>query len=776
MKKISTLIFFLIINTISTFAQNIELSGQVKDKNTKVPVSWAVVRLYSEKDSLLLGTMTNEKGFFVLTTKPGIYKMTIEQIGYKTDTITLSVSESKFLGNFLLELSDKEIGEVVIKSSSLKSQVDRQVQYIGKREKEGASNTYEVLERVQGVSYDRFNNKIKVDNSDKILILINGLEKDPEYIKNLNPDRILKVEIIRNPSGKYAMDGYKAIVNIILKDNFRGFDVFLNNSQIIDYNSEINFIPANYTYFGVNFVNKNINLYTNYTLNFFNFQVNGDKIKIYNTGEKENYVSPSEKPNLILGSFINSFVCGFDYFLNPKNSISVEIKNSFIPRGFGKNESHYFLKEKNIDVLSQSINSNYTFTSKVYYIGNFSEKTQLTVSLFFTELTDKSKSTFIVNSILANLVETSVKKPIFDFNAELTQNLTNKLSINFGNQELLAFSKTLTFVDNSIPNDFLYQENRIRNYLYFNYKISNSFILKAGLGNELMIMNNSIDNKKIFNGWQPHIDFQYRCKEFFDVTLKYRSIADYPGLDKLNPIVKRLDINVVEMGNSSLKPAYRNNISLRMNILGGLLAFEPYYEFENNSIISYVKEFDGYDYILKWTNVAKKINLGVSTNLTIPFGKAIILQTNYNSYKQRIINNFIEKSLNGWLLSSNLLYINQKHSIVGGIIFQKNLYRDLNWMGYNSYGNDFWGIFLQKVFFKNLNIMFMTILPINFGTDYNQEIYTQMPTYEQYENVYLEILKHIVLFNVSYRFSKGKEVNKIEKREESVNLKVKKLF
>jgi hypothetical protein len=48
--------------------------------------------------------------------------------------------------------------------------------------RKGAGDTKDVLSRVKGVDYDRYNNKIKVNNEDNIIILVNGLEKDQEYI------------------------------------------------------------------------------------------------------------------------------------------------------------------------------------------------------------------------------------------------------------------------------------------------------------------------------------------------------------------------------------------------------------------------------------------------------------------------------------------------------------------------------------------------------------------------------------------------------------------
>lgn len=67
--------------------------------------------------------------------------------------------------------------------------------------REGATNTLEVLERMNGLSYDRYNRAIKVDGDSKVIMLVNGLQKNQEYIKNLSPNRIKEVEVM--PISRY---------------------------------------------------------------------------------------------------------------------------------------------------------------------------------------------------------------------------------------------------------------------------------------------------------------------------------------------------------------------------------------------------------------------------------------------------------------------------------------------------------------------------------------------------------------------------------------------
>ena len=254
----------------------IEISGQVKDNLTKKGLEFCSIAAFNSKDSLIAGSVTNDNGFFSIFLESGVYYFTMSFIGYKTDTTeTMYVTEKKFIGVFKLSQDEKLLKEFTVKSSSYDNLLDKDVQIVTEKMKAGTTNTKEVLDKMNGVDYDRYNNSIKVDNDTKVMILVDGLEKDQEYVKNLSPDRLKKIEIIRDPGGRYALEGYSSVINIILKKDYQGTELYLDQRVMLDPDAANKkyFFIQNGTSGTLNYVYNKVNLYGKYSNNYNNFNM-----------------------------------------------------------------------------------------------------------------------------------------------------------------------------------------------------------------------------------------------------------------------------------------------------------------------------------------------------------------------------------------------------------------------------------------------------------------------------------------------------------------------
>ena len=84
MKKIF-IFFILLLGT--NLAQKYEISGLVHDKETGQPLGYASIRI----DGTTNGTASNYDGQFILKLNAGNYKLIFSYVGYKTDTISISI-------------------------------------------------------------------------------------------------------------------------------------------------------------------------------------------------------------------------------------------------------------------------------------------------------------------------------------------------------------------------------------------------------------------------------------------------------------------------------------------------------------------------------------------------------------------------------------------------------------------------------------------------------------------------------------------------------------
>jgi hypothetical protein len=250
----------------------------------------------------------------------------------------------------------------------------------------------------------------------------------------------------------------------------------------------------------------------------------------------------------------------------------------------------------------------------------------------------------------------------------------------------------------------------------------------------------------------------------FNIKLKYRAESQYPTISQTDPTEVRSDYFIVQKGNPNIEPTVIHTASIKLNVMGGLLSVEPYYQFSKNYIapVGYLRSDGIFEYT--YGNLGNYQNQGVEVNLTIPFGQSVIWQNSLDLYKTKMSYQEIKNELTDWSGESQLLYINQKNGLVAGLLYQRSNNKVLSLQGYENQENDFWGLMVQKPFFKKrFNVMMMMFLPIDLGANYEQITYIETPSYKQTSTADINVLKHLFLIKLTYRFHKGKAISTLEK-------------
>ena len=155
---------------------------------------------------------------------------------------------------------NKELNEVVVKSSLLTREDDHILAIPTKEQRKHAVTGYDLLSNlmIPGVSVDRSTGSVTTPNGAATLY-IDGREVDFREIRSLRPKDISRVEYFDVPTGKYAKDAYA--INIIMKPLNNGGYTQLDASQNIgyfygDYNLISKFVTGT----------KSLNLWAGYSL------------------------------------------------------------------------------------------------------------------------------------------------------------------------------------------------------------------------------------------------------------------------------------------------------------------------------------------------------------------------------------------------------------------------------------------------------------------------------------------------------------------------------
>lgn len=197
--------------------------GRVLDAKTKKPVEFAsVVFLWYNKDSALAGGFTEANGDFNLEGLPamGGFRLRVSQVGYKTVEQKVYIQApnklEQDLGNIMMEIDPKLLGEVevVVEKATFQMSVDRKVYNVEKDLSVRGGTGLDVLKNVPTITLDGDGNVTLREKA--VMIFIDG-KPTTLTMAQIPADAIERVEVISNPSAKFAADASGGIVNVVLK-------------------------------------------------------------------------------------------------------------------------------------------------------------------------------------------------------------------------------------------------------------------------------------------------------------------------------------------------------------------------------------------------------------------------------------------------------------------------------------------------------------------------------------------------------------------------------
>ena len=222
------LYFYLLVSTIS-LAQNGTVTGIVADKASKQPVSFCNVVLMNSLDSIINGTICDIDGKFKITgVSNGDYYLSLQSITHKeyktaTFSITSSVPKKEF-GAINLEGASIETDEVTIEveRAAVKIEPAKKTFDVKATGADAGGTAVDVLNNLPSVEVDE-NGTISLRGNSNIRVLIDGkpagftADDITSVINQLPANSIETIEVITVPSAKYDPEGIGGIINIVMK-------------------------------------------------------------------------------------------------------------------------------------------------------------------------------------------------------------------------------------------------------------------------------------------------------------------------------------------------------------------------------------------------------------------------------------------------------------------------------------------------------------------------------------------------------------------------------
>ncbi|MBP6826668.1 MAG: TonB-dependent receptor [Saprospiraceae bacterium] len=211
-------------------SQNIDLFGRVLDKETRQPIGFATVGVFSRDTMPLGGVTTDENGAFNLkaTVSATNTLIKVQFLGYETAWIVPDLSFSPGRTSFALPdifliASAQWLREVQVNAekNAASMLLDKKVLNAEKFQTAANGTALDLLQKMPAVSLNTEGN-IALRGDENILVLVNGKpsnRKASDILAQIPANQIEQVEISTNPSAQYDSEGKAGVINIILKKN-----------------------------------------------------------------------------------------------------------------------------------------------------------------------------------------------------------------------------------------------------------------------------------------------------------------------------------------------------------------------------------------------------------------------------------------------------------------------------------------------------------------------------------------------------------------------------
>ncbi len=621
--------------TVYAETENGSITGIIVDDSTTVPVSYASVALLNAADSSLLnGMITNDQGKFQFTDLPyGKYNLKVTFVGYKPVFIKdLEVSKQNKtidLQNLKIREDYKKLEEAVIVGQRLKGEekIDRTVFTINDDVRKASTTALDALKHIPSVTVD-FQNNVTLEGSSNIQFYVDGILRNKEYVAQIKPEQIDKVELITNPGVKYDAD-VSGVINILLKKEKRS-GVSGSVKIPIPHPTKIVAEPSANIEYG----NQKFRVYVGDQLHFERFQ--GKEII---TTEVDNGTTAPyrfEKTGEGTNSWQNNYMnYGADWFINDKTSLN------FLGEWRtwkGVNDDYESVSKVYTDeVLTQYLNTdrnslnrsdNYYFS--LYFVKKFNkEGNEIKAEAYYNTETGTDNNDYMEYYMdpadietVTRVVDRSDLTENMRKNAELKldgtfmlKNIKNEVGLrSYGSWMGNEFTNTSTIEDvtNETVQKFNYRETRQTAYYNLSGKVK-KMAWQAGVRGEYSWLD--IDSKTTtdYVVLLPQLSLSQGLAKDQTLKLTYRKQIYRPSASDMNPFEVWTDSLHMRTGNPDLDPAIENKIefSYSKNFKSNYVSPKAYFRYTNNGIQDVTTVSDEGVTVITQDNMGKNIEYGV---------------------------------------------------------------------------------------------------------------------------------------------------------------------
>ncbi|MDR1407847.1 MAG: outer membrane beta-barrel protein [Tannerella sp.] len=731
-----------------------------KELSGNEPLIGANILIYGIDSALLTATFTDQDGRFVIEMNRMPNMIKISHAGYEPCFVRdLSVDQTVAINlDTCFLVSNNILDEATVTASTVRHNLGSESYVITNKMRSTASNTPELLDRIHGVRYDKMTNSIKVGNETNILFLVNNVAQSKDYIFNINPERISKVEVGKNPGGRHQSEGYEAVINIVLKNQYEGYDINLRNfavANLFDNNGNDRLMGEQP---GINIVytNSRLNVFANHTYGRSNWNMPVEKkVRYEHVIDMQSEKTDGKNPNDIYSYRGNVLDFGMNCHINADHVLSFQgdysHEKTHVDNIFNFSVTDLKNGSKG-NILNLTTNktaySNYSAT--LFYDGKAGERFGIYSDLACNYYLNNAENALVRNGGSLSDIRYAEKRMLVKFHSELKYSVSEKVQLNFGySGNLRKYDSRL----NSGQELLDYEEYRYGGFASIRYNPSENMEFELGAGMEWINMGAKSSALQKYREFLPVLNVNYNVSDNLNLKVAYLTTVQYPGLYQLNPVYTQIDSLMSQKGNPDVKASPRHSISMDVNIFNRI-TITPMLRYTPRLIGELLYGADD-RFISTFQNMNTK-EYSLQLVYDQPLGNYFNFTSGISYHYGTVKYGYEKNAVSGWLINSEIGYFNPRHSLAVQLGYYREMDKKVRIQGYQMYNFDNWAISVNKKLFKDrASIMLAYFLPLEWGMRSVQEKYIHTPYYNESYNISLKPYRNILVCSFSYRFNSG---------------------
>lgn len=585
----SLLIMFI---SISSFAQELKVYGNVIDAENGETLSHVNVALISDDNYVISQTLTDSKGKFKFDAlDSGNYRLKFSLFGYSDTSVSINGLDGNYeVKDIKMNIISYQLEGVTVNAEMMDQGVDRMTFFPSQRMRESSQDALDVIRllNMPGIKFDIVNHSFSSLNNGSIQIRIDGVISSQKDLIALQPQDIARIEYIDNPGIIYG-EGLSAVILVRTRNNFVGVQSGARVSQGLT-------TPLGNGYAYINLVKPmdrfsfklsgNYNRANgNHTLSTKDYNYPDNILHIENNGET--YRNRSYSP-MAQFDYTHSFT--EKNFLNISMKYSSDMSNpTDINSNTFTNGEHFYSEQTNTkdQVHNTSLD--------VYYSNTFANGSQLDANITGTYIGTDYSDVYSKKYISDNYSDYG-----YDYLAdgqhgsvigELKYNMSifTKHNLTFGTRNTYSVTHNDYTVENQIT------PSGMDIFSTYNYvELSGSIAkLNYSIGGGLSYTNRKDDlEERHYLFFRPKLTLQIPFSKQWSLQYYLSIVPNEPALSLLSNIERPISEYEVRLGNPSLKPyqAYSNRLTLSFMKNKTYCALNGYVQYNANPI------FENIDY------------------------------------------------------------------------------------------------------------------------------------------------------------------------------------